>query len=124
MLFWLGGLAMFLSMMGLYAVLAFTVSQRTREIAIRMALGATHGRVAGLVVRQAAVLAGLGAALGLVGAFAAVRSLSSLMFAIQPHDPLTMVAAASLLMAVSLAASYLPARRATRVDSIAALRSE
>ncbi len=124
MLFWLGGLAMFLSMMGLYAVLAFTVSQRTREIAIRMALGATHGRVARLVVRQGAVLAGLGAALGLIGAFAAVRSLSTLMFGIQPHDPLTMAAAASLLMAVSLAASYLPARRATRVDSLAALRYE
>jgi predicted permease len=121
-LLWLSALALLLSTMGLYAVLAFTVSQRTRELAIRVALGATQSAVASLVLRHAAILAGLGSVLGLVGALAAAQTLRSLLYGVQPYDSLTLLFVPAFLIVVALAASYLPARRASRVDPLAALR--
>jgi ABC-type antimicrobial peptide transport system permease subunit len=108
--------------MGLYAVLAFTVSQRTREIAMRVALGATQSQVARLVIGHGALLAAAGGVLGLAGALAASQALRSLLYGVQPYDPLTLLLVPAFLVAVALAASYLPARRASRVDPLVALR--
>jgi predicted permease len=124
LLIWLAALALLLTTLGLYAVLAFSVTQRRRELAIRMAIGATHTRVAGAVVGRGAAFAAIGTGLGLAGAFVAVRSLTSLMYGVAPHDPATMVVVAAVLMTIALVASYVPARRAARVDPIAALRAE
>jgi len=124
MLLWLGGVALLLSTMGLYSVLAFTVSQRTRELAIRVALGANQARVARLVVGKSAVLCGLGAMGGLAGAAAVSRTLASLLYGVPWFDPLTFLIAPALLIAVGLLASYAPARRAASLDPNVALRSD
>jgi predicted permease len=124
LLIWLAGLALLLTTLGLYAVLAFGVTQRRRELAIRLAIGATHGRIAGRVVGRGAALAAVGTAVGLAGAFVAVRSLTSLMYGVAPNDPATMAVVAAVLMTIALVASYVPARRAARVDPIAALRAD
>lgn len=124
MLLWLGGVALLLSTVGLYSVLAFTVSQRTRELAIRVALGASQSRVARLVVGKAALLCGLGAIGGLAGAAVASRTLASLLYGVQSFDPLTFLMAPALLIAVGLLASYAPARRAASLDPNVALRSD
>jgi predicted permease len=118
------GLAVCLAMAGVYGVMAYAVGQRSNEIGLRMALGASQGDVLGLVLRQGLVYVALGLALGLAGAFAATRLLRSLLFEVKPTDPATYAAVAGLLAAVALAASYLPARRATRVDPVTALRQE
>ena len=118
------GLALLLASVGIYGVLAYAVSQRTREIGIRIALGATAGNVASLVVRQGLLLAAIGAAIGFIAAFGLTRWMSSLIFGIGPTDPLTFSAVPALLIAIALVASYMPARRATKVHPMESLRIE
>jgi len=117
-----GAGALVLASLGLYAVLAFVVRQRTRELAIRHALGATPLRLRALVLRQALMLAGTGAVGGLLVALAGARLLRSLLFGVSPTDPLTLATVTATLILVALAAAYLPARRATRADAAAMLR--
>ena len=118
------GLAVCLAMAGVYGVMAYVVSQRSNEIGLRMALGASSGDALRLVLQQAAGLTGIGLALGLIGAAAATRMLASLLFQVKPTDPLTYGGVILLLALVSLAASYIPARRAANVDPLVALRQE
>ena len=119
-----GLLALALAAVGIYGVLAFAVSQRTHEIGIRMALGAQRRDVLSLVLRQGMRLASAGIALGFAFSFALTRLLRSLLFGISPTDPLTFAAIPVLLAVVAMLASYLPARRAARVDPMVALRCE
>jgi len=113
-----------LSCVGLFGVLAYLVSQRTRDIGIRLALGAARRDVITLIVGRGMTLALSGAAIGLATAFGAARLMKSLLFSVSPWDPLTFVTVPLLLIVVALIACYLPARRATRVDPLVALRSE
>jgi len=117
-------LALLLAAVGLYGVTSYSVTQRTREIGLRMALGAETADVLRIVLRRGLLLACLGLALGMAGALALGRVVQSLLFATSPADAVTLVAVAFLLLAVALVASYLPARRATRVDPTVALRYE
>jgi putative ABC transport system permease protein len=118
----LAGLA--LATVGIYGVIAFFVAQRSREIGIRMALGADAGRVLAAVIRQGLSLAGLGVAIGVVAAWVATRWLASQVYGVSVRDPLTFLAVTALLLVVAAAASWVPGRRATRVDPTVALRSE
>jgi ABC-type antimicrobial peptide transport system permease subunit len=108
----------------LYGLLAYEVSRRTREIGIRMALGAHAGSVLKLVLRQGIVLAVVGATAGIGVALSVTRYLTSMLYDVHANDPLTMIAVAVLLTLVAFAACYIPARRAMRVDPMAALRCE
>jgi putative ABC transport system permease protein len=117
-------LALILSAVGIYGLLSFLVSRRTREIGIRVAIGADRGRVLALVLRNAAVLAVSGAIAGTVGALALTRLLQKLLHGVTPHDPATLAASAAALIAVALAASAVPAWRASRVNPVVALRSD
>jgi predicted permease len=119
-----GVLAVLLAVVGLYGVISYIVAMRRNEIGIRMALGASRGDVIGIIVRQTLVLLALGVGVGVVLALAAVRSASSLLFGLQPNDPLTFAGASALLVTIALIASFLPARRASRVDPMGALRYE
>jgi predicted permease len=119
-----GVLALALAMVGVYGVMAYTVSQRTREFGVRLALGASARGLLGLVLRQGLRLTALGAVLGLVGALALSRLLASLLYEIGPWDPLTFVVATTGLIGAGALASYLPARRAAKVDPNVALRYE
>jgi len=103
-------------------VLAYSVAERRREIGIRMALGASEGGVLTLVLRQGMLLAGIGLLVGLAGALAVTRVVSSLLFGVQPTDPATFAAVGLFMLAVALVACVVPARRATRVDPLVALR--
>ena len=120
----LGAVALVLAAVGVHGVLSYAVSQRTREIGIRMALGAQPSGVLRLIVGEGLALAVAGAALGTVAAFGLTRWMGSLLFSVSPTDPLTFVAVPAVLTLVALTASYLPARRATRVDPVSALRAE
>ena len=118
----LAALSLGLAVFGLYGVISYAVSQRTTEFGIRMALGAQPGDVRNAVIRQGVVLSCIGVAAGLAAAAIATRALQNLLFGVSSHDPLTFVAAPLSLTAVVIAASYLPARRATRVSPVEALR--
>jgi putative ABC transport system permease protein len=118
------GLAVLLAMAGVYGVMAYVVTQRTNEIGLRLALGASGGNILRLVVGQGLLLTIAGLAIGLAGAVAATRLLTSMLFEIKPGDPATYAAASALLAVVALAACYLPARRAMKVDPLVALRQE
>ena len=117
-------LATVLAALGLYGVLAYTVSQRTREFGLRMALGADGGNVRRLVLRQVAIMTGIGAGVGLASALAIGRAAESLLFRMNARDPFVFAAAAATLAAVALVAGFIPARRASRVDPMTALRYE
>jgi putative ABC transport system permease protein len=119
-----GGLGLALSALGLYGLLAFSVARRTREIAIRIALGADARRLARSVLRRGIALVAAGAAIGAAAVVASVRFLATLLFGVPEIDPVTLIGAAGLLFAVAAIASYLPARRAAAVDPVAALRTE
>jgi predicted permease len=118
------GVAVCLAIAGIYGVMAYVVAQRSSEIGLRMALGATPGNVLRLLLRQALVLVSAGIASGLAVALGATRLLTSMLFEVRPTDPLTYAAVVTLLAIVALAASYIPARRATKVDPMVALRHE
>jgi ABC-type antimicrobial peptide transport system permease subunit len=123
----LGGfavLALLLAVTGIYGVLTHTISQRTREIGIRLALGAQQSDVVWLVVGQGARLILCGTAIGLLAAFALTRLMQNLLFGVSATDPLTFIAIALLLILVALLACWIPARRATKVDPLVALRHE
>lgn len=117
-------LALALATIGIYGVMAYMVSQGTREIGIRLALGATQNHILRLVVRQGMILALTGVAIGLTGAFALTRLMRSLLFGVKSTDPLTFIAIAALLSFIALLASYIPARRAARIDPMVSLRCE
>jgi putative ABC transport system permease protein len=118
------GLALVITSAGIAGVMALSVSQRTNEIGIRMALGATSGRVMAMVMRQGMtmVIAGLG--LGVVGALALTRLMTSLLFSVEPTDPVTFLAVGVVLIAVAALSCFIPARRVTTIDPMIALRSE
>jgi ABC-type antimicrobial peptide transport system permease subunit len=117
-------LAVFLSALGIYGVQAYDVSQRTREIGVRSAIGASRGQIATLILQQGLWKAGIGVVLGLIGAALLSRSMTTLLFNVRPTDPAVYGVVASLLIGVALLASYLPARRASRIDPLIALREE
>ena len=119
-----GGMALLLGVAGIYGVISYSVSQRTREIGIRIALGAQRQAVTRMFVTHGLMLAGAGVAIGLVAAFGAMRLISSLLFEVSPVDPLTYAMVSVTLIAATVLATYVPARRATAVDPVEALRSE
>jgi ABC-type antimicrobial peptide transport system permease subunit len=119
-----GCLATLLAALGLYGVMAFMVARRTREIGIRMALGAGRSSVMWMVLRETLTLAAIGVAIGLTGAYAVTRLIQAQLFGVQPTDLLTLAAASLGIAAVTALAGYIPARRATAIDPMNALRWE
>jgi ABC-type antimicrobial peptide transport system permease subunit len=119
-----GAMALLLGVVGIYGVVSYSVSQRTREIGIRLALGAPGNDVRGMFLRHGLALSGVGAACGLTAAFALTRLMKSLLFDVSPADPLAYAAASACLMTAAALACYLPARRATKVDPAVTLRAE
>jgi ABC-type antimicrobial peptide transport system permease subunit len=119
-----GAMAMALGMIGIYGVISYTVSQRRREVGIRLALGAQRGDVMQMLLRQGAKTALVGVAIGIAAALGLTELMRGLLFGVSAQDPLTFAAVAALLMSVALLASYIPARRAMLVDPVVALRYE
>jgi predicted permease len=119
-----GGMALLLGLIGIYGVISYAVSQRTREIGIRMALGVEQGELRGMFVRHGLVLAGIGVAVGLAVAASVTRLMSSLLFDVNPVDVMTYVTMSLVLVVAAVLASYLPARRAALLDPVDALRAE
>ena len=119
-----GVLAVVLACIGLYGLLSYEVARRTRELGIRMALGAQHRDLLKLVIGQGILLVFIGIAIGIGAAFGVTRYLASMLFGVHANDPLTIVGVAILLLLVALLACYIPARRAMRVDPMVALRYE
>jgi putative ABC transport system permease protein len=117
-------LAFLLTAVGLYGVISYTVVQRTREVGIRLALGADRGAILGMVVRNGTLLACAGALLGLAASLLLTQLMASLLFDVQPRDPLTFLCVPIALIVVAIFASYIPARRAAKVDPMVALRYE
>jgi putative ABC transport system permease protein len=118
------GVALLLGVVGIYGVIAYTAAQRTREVGIRMALGAQAGAVRGDFLRRGLALTGAGIVLGVVASLALTRLMSALLFGVGPMDPVTYAAVSAVLTAVALLAAWVPARRASRVDPVVALRAE
>ncbi len=119
-----GAIALFLAAIGLYGVLSYSVTQRVREIGVRVALGAQNGDVVGLVLRQGMVLAAIGIGFGLLFSFGATRVVATMLYNTSPTDPLSFAGISAVLAAIAALASYLPARRALEVDPLEALRNE
>jgi len=118
------GLALLLSSIGIYGVVSYVVGQKTREIGLRMALGASRPAVMRMILGQGGKLAAAGVLVGLVASFALTRLMSAMLFGVSASDPFTFIVVATLLTAVALAACYIPARRAMQVDPMVALRHE
>ena len=118
------GLALMLASIGIYGVASYVVGQRTQEIGVRMAMGAQRREVLRLVLAQGAAMAALGAAVGLLAALALTRLMGTMLFAVSATDPVTYVGVVALLFAVSMAACWIPARRAARMNPVDALRYE
>jgi ABC-type antimicrobial peptide transport system permease subunit len=116
--------ALLIGAVGLYGVISYGVTQRTREIGVRMALGASASDVSRMFLRHAALLSGIGIAVGLAGAFGLTRLMSSLLFDVSPADPMTYGLVSVLLVGIALVASYVPARRASGIDPTEALHWE
>ena len=116
--------AVALAAVGLYGLIAFSVAQRSHEMGIRVALGASRSEIVRLVLGEGVALAVVGTVIGVAGGLAATRALVGLMAGIQPNDPLTFVVVATLLLACAVVASYVPARRAAAADPLTALRAE
>jgi len=119
-----GLLTLLLASLGLYGVLSYTVARRTGEIGIRMALGAQRGAVLRMILRQVLVIAAVGLAIGLPAVVAASKLVKSFLFDMQPNDPLALTSAVAILLCAVVLAAYMPARKASRTDPIAALRHE
>lgn len=119
-----GGLALVLACVGLFGLMSYNVARRTNEIGIRMALGAQRGSVLGMVMRESMLLVGVGVALGLGGALWAGRFVKTVLYGLPPNDPSTIAAAVAVIAVVSALAGYLPARRASHVDPMEALRAQ
>ena len=115
---------MLLAAVGLYGIIASAVSQQTREFGIRMALGAAPSAVRNMVLKQALVVAGAGTVVGLAAAVAGSRLLTAMLFETRPSDPMTLAGVSVLLLMTAAGAAYIPARRATRIDPVRALRAE
>ena len=113
-----------LALAGIYGVMAYTVAQRSREIGLRMALGATAQNVVWMMLRRGIQIVAVGLLIGLVGAAASARLLRTMLFQVRPNDPVVYLAVAVLLGLVALVASYVPARRASKIDPLVALRQE
>ncbi len=119
-----GGMALLLGIVGIYGVISYAVTQRTREIGIRMAMGAQRNELTGLFVRQGLLLTAIGIGAGIGIAFAAMRLMSSLLFNVSPMDPATYIAATASVVLIAWLACYLPSRRAAAVNPVQALRAE
>jgi ABC-type antimicrobial peptide transport system permease subunit len=119
-----GGMALLLGIVGIYGVISYAVSQRTREIGIRMALGAQREALTAMFVRQGLWLTAIGAAFGLTTAFITMRLMSSLLFNVSPVDPWTYLITTSMVVAIACLACYLPSRKAAIVNPVNALRAE
>jgi putative ABC transport system permease protein len=118
------GLSLLLAMLGVYGVIRYSTNQRTQEIGIRMALGASAAKVVGMVVREGMLMAGIGILIGIGAALALTRLMEGILFGVGARDPVTFAAVTALVVAVALLATLLPARHAARVEPVLALRAE